>query len=132
MKITPGKLAGLKAVSNARNVIAAAAMDQRGSLQKSLAKERGATADGHDLEVFKTLVTEVLTGYASAILLDPRVRSPRCPASQRQGPSSCLRKNWLRCPHSRTLARSARQLERPPPRQSRCRLHQNPALLHAL
>jgi tagatose 1,6-diphosphate aldolase len=39
-KLTPGKLAGLKAVSDQRGVIAAAAMDQRGSLQKSLAKER--------------------------------------------------------------------------------------------
>jgi tagatose 1,6-diphosphate aldolase len=76
MKITPGKLAGLKSVSNERNVIAAAAMDQRGSLQKSLAKERGATADGHDLEVFKCLVTEVLTHYASAILLDPEYGLP--------------------------------------------------------
>jgi len=76
MKITPGKLAGLKSVSNDRNVIAAAAMDQRGSLQKSLAKERGAAADGHDLEVFKTLVTEVLTHYASAILLDPEYGLP--------------------------------------------------------
>jgi tagatose 1,6-diphosphate aldolase len=76
MKITPGKLAGLKSVSNQRNVIAAAAMDQRGSLQKSLAKERGAAADGHDLEVFKTLVTEVLTRYASAILLDPEYGLP--------------------------------------------------------
>jgi tagatose 1,6-diphosphate aldolase len=76
MKLTPGKLAGLKAVSNARNVIAAAAMDQRGSLQKSLAKERGAEATGHDLEVFKTLVTEVLTHHASAILLDPEYGLP--------------------------------------------------------
>ena len=76
MKITPGKLAGLKSVSNDRNVIAAAAMDQRGSLQKSLAKERGASADAHDLEVFKTLVTEVLTHYASAILLDPEYGLP--------------------------------------------------------
>ena len=76
MKLTPGKLAGLKAVSNARNVIAAAAMDQRGSLQKSLAKERGAEATGHDLEVFKTLVTEVLTRHASAILLDPEYGLP--------------------------------------------------------
>jgi hypothetical protein len=66
MKLTPGKLAGLKAVSDARNVIAAAAMDQRGSLQKSLSKERGATANGHDLEVFKELVTDVLTQHASA------------------------------------------------------------------
>jgi tagatose 1,6-diphosphate aldolase len=76
MKLTPGKLAGLKAVSDSNNVIAAAAMDQRGSLQKSLAKERGAAADGHDLEVFKTLVTEVLTQYASAILLDPEFGLP--------------------------------------------------------
>ena len=76
MKLTPGKFAGLKAVSDTRNVIAAAAMDQRGSLQKSLAKERGAAADAHDLEVFKTLVTEVLTQYASAILLDPEFGLP--------------------------------------------------------
>jgi tagatose 1,6-diphosphate aldolase len=76
MKLTPGKLRGLKAVSNGRDVIAAAAMDQRGSLQKSLAKERGGTADGHDLEVFKTLVTETLTKYASAILLDPEYGLP--------------------------------------------------------
>ena len=83
MKLTPGKLAGLKAVSDARGVIAAAAMDQRGSLQKSLAKERGAEATGHDLEVFKTLVTEVLTRHASAILLDPEFGLPA--SHQRNG-----------------------------------------------
>jgi tagatose 1,6-diphosphate aldolase len=76
LKLTPGKLAGLKALSNAEGVIAAAAMDQRGSLQKSLAKERGATADAHDLEVFKILVTEVLTRHATAILLDPEFGLP--------------------------------------------------------
>src|SRR5438445_5571118 len=75
-KLTPGKLAGLKAVSNHRGVIAAAAMDQRGSLQKALAQERGAAADAHDLEVFKTLVTSVLTKHASAILLDPEYGLP--------------------------------------------------------
>ena len=71
MKLTPGKLAGLKAVSDDRGVIAAAAMDQRGSLQKSLAKERGGTATGQDLEEFKTQVTDILCQHASAILLDP-------------------------------------------------------------
>src|SRR6201997_1219602 len=75
-KLTPGKLAGLKAVSDHRGVIAAAAMDQRGSLQKSLAKERGSAADAHDLEEFKTLVTSVLTKHASAILLDPEYGLP--------------------------------------------------------
>jgi tagatose 1,6-diphosphate aldolase len=41
VKISAGKLAGMKAVSDARGVIAAAAMDQRGSLKKALAKEKG-------------------------------------------------------------------------------------------
>jgi len=76
MKLTPGKLAGLNAVSDPRGVIAAAAMDQRGSLQKSLGAARGAQADAHDLEVFKTLVTDVLTQRASAILLDPEFGLP--------------------------------------------------------
>jgi len=71
MKLTPGKLAGLKAVSNDRGVIAAAAMDQRGSLQKSLAKEKGGEVNDQMMEEFKILVTEILTQYASAILLDP-------------------------------------------------------------
>jgi tagatose 1,6-diphosphate aldolase len=71
MKLTPGKLAGLKKVSNEKGVIAAAAMDQRGSLQKSLAKEKGGPVSDAMMEEFKTLVTEVLTPHASAILLDP-------------------------------------------------------------
>jgi tagatose-1,6-bisphosphate aldolase len=76
-KLTAGKLAGLKAVSDARGVIAAAAMDQRGSLKKSLAKEKG-VSDLPDsaLEEFKELVTDVLTQYASAILLDPEYGLP--------------------------------------------------------
>ena len=76
MKLTPGKLAGLNAVSNEQGVIAAAAMDQRGSLLKSLGTARGASADGHDLEMFKVMVTDVLTQHASAILLDPEFGLP--------------------------------------------------------
>ena len=71
MKILPGKLAGMKAVSDARGVIAAAAMDQRGSLKKALAKESGKDVSDAMMEEFKGLVTEVLTPHASAILLDP-------------------------------------------------------------
>ncbi len=77
MSITPGKLAGMQAVSDKRGVIAAAAMDQRGSLMKSLAKERGtATVPDEALIEFKTLVTSVLTKHASAILLDPEFGLP--------------------------------------------------------
>ena len=71
MKMTPGKLAGMKKVANDRGVIAAAAMDQRGSLQKALAKEKGGDVSDANMEEFKSLVTEVLTSRASAILLDP-------------------------------------------------------------
>ncbi|MGC2210741.1 MAG: tagatose 1,6-diphosphate aldolase [Candidatus Korobacteraceae bacterium] len=76
MKLTPGKLAGLKAVSNERGVIAAAAMDQRGSLKKAL----GPTASEQDLIDFKIAVSEVLTRYASAILLDPEWGLPAAKA----------------------------------------------------
>src|SRR5437870_5408242 len=71
MKLTPGKLKGMKAVSDERGVIAAAAMDQRGSLKKALAKEKGGDVSRQDMEEFKIQVTEVLTAHASAILLDP-------------------------------------------------------------
>jgi tagatose 1,6-diphosphate aldolase len=64
----------MKALSNERGVIAAAAMDQRGSLQKSLAAARGADTKEITPEMmseFKTTVVRVLTPHASAILLDP-------------------------------------------------------------
>src|SRR5579872_6218547 len=82
-KLTPGKLSGLKAVSNERGVIAAAAMDQRGSLKKAL----GANATDAQLEEFKALVTEVLTPHASAILLDPEWGLP---ASKRRARNAGL------------------------------------------
>ena len=76
-KLTPGKLEGLRAVSDKRGVIAAAAMDQRGSLKKSLAKEKGvAEVPDSALVEFKELVTDVLTQHASAILLDPEFGLP--------------------------------------------------------
>src|SRR3982750_1860699 len=74
MTISEGKLRRMKALSNARGVIAAAAMDQRGSLQKALALARGVDMKeiSHDMmSEFKVAVTRVLTPHASAILLDP-------------------------------------------------------------
>ncbi len=87
MKLSPGKLAGMKAVSDQRGIIAAAAMDQRGSLQKSLAKEKGSEVSDAMMEEFKTLVTEVLTPHASAILLDPEWGLP---ASKRRAKNAGL------------------------------------------
>jgi tagatose 1,6-diphosphate aldolase len=77
----------MKAVANERGVIAAAAMDQRGSLQKALAKEKGGAVSDAMMEEFKTLVTEVLTPHASAILLDPEWGLP---ASRRRARNAGL------------------------------------------
>jgi tagatose 1,6-diphosphate aldolase len=76
--MTRGKFDGINACADTRGVIAAAAMDQRGSLQKAIAKARGAegSASGGDLTAFKTAVTKVLTQHASAILMDPEYGLP--------------------------------------------------------
>ena len=68
------KIEGINAVADQNGVIRAAAMDQRGSLKKAIAKAKGCdpsdVTQGHMSE-FKTAVTKVLTPHASAILLDP-------------------------------------------------------------
>ncbi|HLK62080.1 MAG TPA: tagatose 1,6-diphosphate aldolase [Bryobacteraceae bacterium] len=74
MKLSEGKQKRMRALSNERGIIAAAAMDQRGSLQKSLAAGRGVDVKEITPEMmseFKVAVSKVLTPHASAILLDP-------------------------------------------------------------
>ncbi len=73
----------MKALSNEAGVIAAAAMDQRGSLQKSLAKEKGVDQKqitDEMMQDFKVAVSRVLTPHASAILLDPEWGLPAAKA----------------------------------------------------
>src|SRR5712672_3802145 len=81
--MSEGKINHMKALSNAAGVIAAAAMDQRGSLQKSIAAAKGIdqkqVTDAMMTE-FKTAVTKVLTPHASAILLDPEYGLPAAKA----------------------------------------------------
>jgi tagatose 1,6-diphosphate aldolase len=76
IKITKGKFAGITACANEKGIISAAAMDQRGSLKKSIGKAMGHDATNQDLTNFKICVTEVLTPYASAILMDPEYGLP--------------------------------------------------------
>jgi len=59
------------ALSDEHGVIAALAIDQRGSLKKALAALSNRQITASEIVEFKTLVAEVLTPYASAILLDP-------------------------------------------------------------
>jgi len=69
--MTKGKFAGINSCANDKGVIAAAAMDQRGSLEKAISKARGSAATSEDLVKFKVSVSRILTRHASAVLLDP-------------------------------------------------------------
>jgi len=71
VQITRGKFEGLQQCANARGIIAAAAMDQRGSLQKAIGKARGSDIGAAEMGEFKEAVSSILTPHASAILLDP-------------------------------------------------------------
>ena len=87
MDISEGKLKGLEAVSDSRGVIRAAAMDQRGSLKKSIAKEKGVDPKQVTppmMEEFKVAVSKCLTPHASAILLDPEYGLPAVKARDKK------------------------------------------------
>lgn len=79
MQLSDGKIKHLNAVSNDKGIIAAAAMDQRGSLRKSIAAAKGVPQDqvtDDMMSEFKIVVSKILTQHASAILLDPEFGIP--------------------------------------------------------
>jgi tagatose 1,6-diphosphate aldolase len=76
VQISKGKFEGIQACADEHGVIAAAAMDQRGSLKKAIAKAAGHEVGDDALTEFKTIVTKVLTKHASAILMDPEYGLP--------------------------------------------------------
>jgi tagatose 1,6-diphosphate aldolase len=83
MQLSQGKIRHLEALSNDKGVIAAAAMDQRGSLRKSIASAKGVPQEQVTDEMmseFKVAVAKVLTPHASAILLDPEFGLPAAKA----------------------------------------------------
>jgi tagatose 1,6-diphosphate aldolase len=73
VKISRGKFEGINACANGRGVIAALAVDHRGNLLHEIARSRGKNgiASSADMLAIKTAVTQTLTPYAGAILLDP-------------------------------------------------------------
>jgi tagatose 1,6-diphosphate aldolase len=83
MKLSEGKIKHMNALADKRGVIAAAAMDQRGSLRKSIASAKGVSQDqvtDEMMQEFKVAVSKVLTPHASAILLDPEFGIPAAKA----------------------------------------------------
>ena len=86
IRMTEGKFKGLTRLSNSKGLIAAAAMDQRGSLQKSIAKARGVDPKQitrQHMEEFKVAVSKALTPHATAILLDPEFGIPAVKAKSK-------------------------------------------------
>jgi tagatose 1,6-diphosphate aldolase len=71
LKMSATKFKNLQACANRKGIIAAAAMDQRDSLQKSIEKF-GGDSSPKGMAEFKSVVTDVLTPHATAILLDPQ------------------------------------------------------------
>jgi tagatose 1,6-diphosphate aldolase len=71
IQMTRGKFDGINAVADKNGVIAAVAIDQRGSLQKMISLAKGSQSTNDELSEVKVLISEVLTPHASAILLDP-------------------------------------------------------------
>ncbi|MGO3018451.1 MAG: tagatose 1,6-diphosphate aldolase [Anaerococcus sp.] len=71
MKVSREKYENLKKLANEDGVIAALAIDQRGSMRKMVAKYNEDLNNVEDISRFKSLVSRHLTKYSSAILLDP-------------------------------------------------------------
>ncbi|MGE6261159.1 tagatose-bisphosphate aldolase [Heyndrickxia sporothermodurans] len=70
--VSQNKRNALQNLMNEQGIISALAIDQRGALKKMMG-EKG-TQDA--MEHFKVLVSEILTPYASSILLDPEYGLP--------------------------------------------------------
>ncbi len=76
VRMTRGKFENIQQVADDNGIIAAAAMDQRGSLQKAISKAKGSDIGTAEMTEFKSIVTRILTPYASAILMDPEYGLP--------------------------------------------------------
>lgn len=71
-----GKTTALQRLSNSDGIIAALAIAQRGSLKKMLAKNADHPVTSSDLSEFKKVISQKMTAYSSAILLDPEYGLP--------------------------------------------------------
>lgn len=69
--LTLGKLRGIQQIANENGIFTILAMDHRGSLQRQLATHHGGQATYQDMAEFKTMMSRLLSPYASATLLDP-------------------------------------------------------------
>ncbi|MGX6992145.1 tagatose 1,6-diphosphate aldolase, partial [Pseudolactococcus reticulitermitis] len=74
-KLSPEKRLALAKLTTKDGIISALAIDQRGALKKMIANYKDEVT-AKDIETFKVMVSEELTPFASAILLDPEYGLP--------------------------------------------------------
>ncbi|PJN90131.1 tagatose-bisphosphate aldolase [Bacillus sp. mrc49] len=76
LDLSKNKVDALKRLSDENGVIGALAIDQRGSLKKMIATGNASHVGDEGIIRFKRLVSEELTPFATAILLDPEFGMP--------------------------------------------------------
>lgn len=82
LEISKAKFEKIEKLSNTNQIIAALAIDQRGSLRKMISDNSTREIGTEDIEEFKSLVSKKLTPYASSILLDPEYGLPAAKAKE--------------------------------------------------
>ncbi|ADY21333.1 tagatose-bisphosphate aldolase [Bacillus paranthracis] len=76
LELTKNKLEALKRLSAENGIIGALAIDQRGSLKKMIASGGASQVGDEGITRFKEVVSEELTPFTTAILLDPEYGLP--------------------------------------------------------
>tara|TARA_Y100001954_G_scaffold124514_1_gene133689 strand:- start:141 stop:1163 length:1023 start_codon:yes stop_codon:yes gene_type:complete len=77
MQLTPGKLQGIKRLSNKNGIFKMTAVDQRPPIKKPIAKYLNANdAPWEEVAKFKKMLVESLQENSSALLLDPHFAIP--------------------------------------------------------
>ncbi len=76
MKLSKNKRQAMEKLSTRDGIISALAIDQRGAMKKMMIKAGRKNVDEGEVERFKEIVSEELTDYGSAILLDPEYGLP--------------------------------------------------------
>lgn len=71
LRLSQGKLALMKKLSDENGIISALAFDQRGALKRLMAPHQEAEPSVGQMEELKAIVAEELSPYASSMLLDP-------------------------------------------------------------
>lgn len=91
VKLTPGKLWGMRRLADPAGRLKMIAIDQRTPLMQPIAQKRGlAEAPYEDIAAVKVAITRTLSPHSSAMLMDPNYAYPRCAGEMPASKGLCL------------------------------------------